>query len=66
MNRAELGGWLRLALTDGVGNVMARRLLAAFGLPEAIFAQSSSALREVVGQPQPAAQLGAVHTATRC
>lgn len=51
MNRAELGGWLRLALTDGVGNVMARRLLAAFGLPEAIFSQSSAALREVVGQP---------------
>lgn len=51
MNRAELAGWLRLALTGGVGNVIARRLLAAFGLPEAIFSQTPGALRQVVGQP---------------
>ena len=43
MDRDELAGWLRLALTPGVGNDAARRLLAAFGLPQAIFEQKSSA-----------------------
>ena len=33
MEREELAGWLRLALTPGIGNDAARRLLAAFGLP---------------------------------
>ena len=44
----ELGHWLRLSLTPGVGAEAARRLLAAFGEPEAIFEQSESALRQVV------------------
>lgn len=49
MNREELAAWLRLLLTPGVGTDSARKLLAAFGLPEAIFGQSVSALQVVVG-----------------
>ena len=55
MERAELAGWLRLSLTPGVGDGAARRLLAAFGLPEAIFAQPEAALCEVVSNAQAAA-----------
>lgn len=49
MNWEELAAWLRLSLTPGVGNDSARKLLAAFGLPETIFAQSAHALQTVVG-----------------
>ncbi|GAB3185733.1 DNA-processing protein DprA [Hydrogenophaga aquatica] len=49
MRDAELGAWLRLMLTPGVGNRAARQLLAAFGLPDAIFSQSTDALAAVVG-----------------
>ena len=52
MERDELGAWLRLTLTRGVGNETARKLLAAFGLPEAIFTQSADALRQVVSATQ--------------
>ena len=52
MDRDELAGWLRLALTPGVGNDAARRLLAAFGLPQAIFEQKSSAWRQLVTPAQ--------------
>lgn len=55
MERAELAGWLRLSLTPGIGDGAARRLLAAFGLPERIFAQPDAALREVVSLAQAAA-----------
>lgn len=48
MERAELAAWLRLALTDQVGSGAARRLLAAFGLPRTVFAQSPAALEQVV------------------
>lgn len=48
MQRAELAAWLRLALTPGVGNTAARRLLAAFGLPRAIFEQPATSLEKVV------------------
>ena len=48
----ELGAWLRLSLTEGVGNEAIRRLLAAFGLPAALFGQSESALRQVVSARQ--------------
>ena len=51
----ELGAWLRLALTPGVGNDAARRLLAAFGLPQAVFDQGSAALRQVVSPAQASA-----------
>ncbi|MDD5030247.1 MAG: DNA-processing protein DprA [Rhodoferax sp.] len=48
MERDELSAWLRLTLTPGVGNVGARQLLTAFGLPQAIFDQPATALRQVV------------------
>ena len=52
MERDELGYWLRLTLTPGIGNEAARKLLAAFGLPDAIFDQPASVLRQVVGATQ--------------
>jgi DNA processing protein len=52
LDAAELALWLRLTLTPGVGNDAARRLLASFGLPEAIFKQSGAALRQVVSEKQ--------------
>lgn len=48
----ELQYWLRLTLTPGVGDGTSRKLLAAFGLPEAVFAQSQAALLQVVSQAQ--------------
>jgi len=52
LERAELAGWLRLSLTPGIGDGTVRRLLAAFGLPERVFAQPEEALREVVSLAQ--------------
>ncbi|WP_087748499.1 MULTISPECIES: DNA-processing protein DprA [unclassified Acidovorax] len=52
MERDELAGWLRLALTPGVGNGTARRLLAAFGLPQVIFQQSEGTLAQCVTSAQ--------------
>ena len=52
MERAELEAWLRLKLTAGVGDATARRLLAAFGLPEQIFCQPRSSLRQLVTSEQ--------------
>lgn len=57
MDRDELSSWLRLVLTPGVGNDSARRLLAAFGLPQDIFAQSSASLRQLVSGAQASALL---------
>jgi DNA processing protein len=48
----ELASWLRLALTPGVGPETARRLLAAWGQPSAIFEQTETALRQVVSALQ--------------
>ena len=45
----ELGAWLRLLATPGIGSESARKLLAAFGPPPAICAQSPSAWQAVVG-----------------
>ena len=45
----ELGAWLRLLATPGIGSESARKLLAAFGPPPAIWAQSPSAWQAVVG-----------------
>jgi DNA processing protein len=50
MQKGELAAWLRLALTHGLGNNSARRLLAAFGLPGALFEQSEETLAQVVDQ----------------
>jgi DNA processing protein len=52
MEREELAAWLRLTLTAGVGNAAARRLLAAFGLPQAVFEQSAPALHPFLTAPQ--------------
>lgn len=49
MAPAELAAWLRLLETPGVGRETARRLLAAFGPPEAVFAASRAAHRELLG-----------------
>ena len=45
----ELEGWLRLTSLPGLGSERQRSLLAAFGLPERIFAASRPALSAVVG-----------------
>ena len=47
MESQELQAWLRLTLTPGVGNETARKLLAAFGSAQAVFAQSATALRQL-------------------
>lgn len=57
MERDELAAWLRLTLTPGVGNAGARKLLAAFGLPQAVFGQSRAALQSVVSPQQATALL---------
>jgi DNA processing protein len=46
----ELAGWLRLVQTTGVGPETARKLLAAFGLPDNVFAAGYSALVKVVSE----------------
>ena len=59
----ERSAWLRLTLTAGLGPATARRLLAVFGLPDAIFAASTATLaphagealaRELAGPASPA------------
>lgn len=57
MEREELQAWLRLTLTPGVGLDSARKLLAAFGLPEQVFRQTAAALRQVVSMNQATALL---------
>ncbi len=52
MNKDELRAWLRLSMTDGVGNETARQLLACFGSPQAVFEQSEVALCQVVTPKQ--------------
>lgn len=54
---AELAAWLRLTETPGVGPVAARQLLAAFGLPQDIFAQPYAALAKVLPERQARAVL---------
>ena len=44
-----LSAWLRLTLIPGIGGETQRKLLAAFGLPQAIFSAGRRALRGVVG-----------------
>jgi DNA processing protein len=57
MEREELAGWLRLTSTPGIGDRAARQLLAAFGLPRAIFQQTTAALEQVVSPSQAQALL---------
>lgn len=46
---AELQAWLRLLLVPGLGRDGARRLLAAFGTPQAVVAAGPDALHTVAG-----------------
>jgi len=48
----ELGAWLRLTETPQLGRESARKLLAAFGSPQAVIEATSAARREVVGRTQ--------------
>ena len=58
MDGEELADWLRLTSTPGIGDITARRLLSAFGLPGDVLAQSRTALQQVVSP----AQAAALHT----
>ncbi|WP_153132351.1 DNA-processing protein DprA [Dechloromonas hortensis] len=50
MNNLEgLAAWLRLTLIPGIGGETQRKLLAAFGLPEAVFSAGRLAARSVIG-----------------
>ena len=42
MDADELGAWLRLLLSPGIGRQQARQLLQAFGSPQAVFAQGAA------------------------
>jgi DNA processing protein len=57
MDKDELRAWLRLGMTDGVGNDAARQLLACFGSPQAVFEQNEVALYQVVTPKQAQALL---------
>jgi len=57
VEREELASWLRLTLTPGIGNIAARKLLAAFGLPADVFAQTAAALQQLVTEAQAKALL---------
>lgn len=49
-DRESLASWLRLSLIPGIGGETQRKLLTAFGLPEAVFSSSRSELRRVIGE----------------
>ena len=51
----ELGAWLRLLHTGGVGRETARKLLAAFGAPQAVLDAPRAARARVVGAAAAAA-----------
>lgn len=47
--RNELAAWLRLSLIPGLGGSAQRKLLAAFGPPDRVFAQSRTTLAAQIG-----------------
>ena len=49
LDAEEFDSWFRLLETPGIGREAVRRLLAAFGSPEAVLAAPKSALRGLVG-----------------
>ena len=51
----DLAAWLRLVRTLGVGRDVARRLLAACGTPEGVFAARPATLNELIGAARAAA-----------
>ncbi len=48
-DRKGLAAWLRLTLISDIGGETQRKLLAAFGLPDAIFAAGRLEVRSVIG-----------------
>lgn len=46
----SLSNWLRLTLIPGIGGETQRKLLTAFGLPEAVFSASRFELRRVISE----------------
>ena len=52
MDKDELRAWLRLSMTQSVGNDAARRLLACFGSPQSVFDQTEATLSQVVNPQQ--------------
>lgn len=62
----DIAGWLRLMATPGIGPETARRLLSAFGLPDAIFSAPHAALRAVVSERVAAALTQEPSEAIRC
>ena len=52
MDKNELRAWLRLSMTEGVGNDAARRLLGCFGSPQAVFEQTETVLCQVATPKQ--------------
>ncbi len=49
---SEIGDWVRLSATPGVGSEAAKKLLLAFGLPDQIFSAGYSSLKQVVSERQ--------------
>ncbi|MBL0353533.1 MAG: DNA-protecting protein DprA [Dechloromonas sp.] len=49
IDKQGLAAWLRLTLIPGIGGETQRKLLAAFGLPEAVFTAGRLAARDVIG-----------------
>ncbi|MEJ5027601.1 DNA-processing protein DprA [Comamonas sp. MYb69] len=70
MTEQELHDWLRLSATPGLGNTAIRRLLARFGLPADVLAQTSAALESCITPEQaralhhPSPELQALQAAT--
>jgi len=52
MEQGELAAWLRLTTAPGIGPAAARRLLARFGLPQALFEHPAGDWRECLGPAQ--------------
>ncbi|QMV72049.1 DNA-protecting protein DprA [Comamonas piscis] len=70
MTEQELHDWLRLTATPGLGNTAIRRLLARFGLPGDVLAQSATQLESCITTAQahallhPSETLQGLQTAT--
>ena len=66
LDAEELDAWLRLTETPEVGRESARRLLAAFGSPQAVIAAGTAQRREVVKPRAAQALAEAGETKPRC
>ena len=64
IDRDELGAWLRLLEAPGLGRASARRLLAAFGSPQAVIDAPARSRREVARLAEEFIALG--HTVVGC